>query len=462
MRVFKKRILILDTMVCRESGGRTFIEEFLQTLDSLDIVVDYLTYGGTDECISHFKNFNNMNEFIALNKDMPDLQRYRLDYENKKAFYGVYFHNPFTDAMVISKVHELLNTYIYDNIFINHVDNYPAMSNYFPLSSMINTFTYTHCCQTFTDTPAFNMGAYEKLNTTFLRDILAKDTQIDIITQKTNRFVEENFPNNQKLIIGLPLDVDKFHNFFNPDEVQDSVLFLGRFNQTAKNMKGWVSTLAKTNLKGVIIVPTKKNADSFIALMEKLSFTNYEIHYDLSFEEKMKVSSKCKVCFIPSFIETFSFVAYENLSIMKVVAIDREWSSEFKNSLSEMILTSEEDAPKVLEETVKNWNKEDIIKQYNTLIKFNDEISISWSDYLLNKEHKYTDSPKRETQIINALIENNNLPSALKSLGKDSLEFTEISTLYRNIIWDDVIQTKEASSYREVSSNNTEEFYNEW
>jgi hypothetical protein len=461
-RIFKRRILILDTMVCKESGGRTFIEGYLQILNDMDIAVDYMTYGGTDECVRYFKNkYDNINEFIALNKEIPDLQKYRADYENKKAFYGVYFHNPFTDAMVISKVHEMLNTYIYDNVFINHVDNYPAFCTYFPISNMINTFTYTHCCQTFTDTPAFHMGMYEQLNTDFLRTILAKDNAIDIVSQKNSRFVHKHFPDNKKDIIGMPLDVDKFHKFFNPTEAEDSVLFLGRFNQKAKNMQGWVDTMAKTNLKGIIIVPSKKNADSFKKLLDASDFDNYELHYDLTFEEKMRISSKCKVCFIPSYTENFPFVAYENLNIMRVIALERVWSTEFNEILPDLEIVSEEDAPEVLMEAVKNYKAEDIVNQYKNLVTYNGDIGEKWIEYF-KKEPKYVEDKSKETQIIKGLKDFNTLPLALKGLGKEALEFSELTTLYRNLDWSEVIQTKEASFYNKVALNEQEEFYDEW
>ena len=278
---------------------------------------------------------------------------------------------------------------------------------------------------------------------------LAFDQDVDIISQKDSQYTKDNFPRNSYIKIGMPLDVAKYHKYQNPYySKEDAVLYLGRFHREAKDPERWVKVVSKTGLKGIVIVPNKKNADSFQKLCDKYDFKDCEIHYDLTFDVKMQISARCKVCYIPSKTENFPFVIYENLNLMRVIGpSERQWANDFREEFPYFLLDGGiNEAAETIKGEVEAYSDEVIQEQHEFLLAYNKHIADLWTEYL-NRPPIHVNSKKSRPQIVVALEDRNTLPEAIKKIGRETLSFTELMTLYRNIDYDEGIQTRDGSFY---------------
>ena len=451
MREYKKRILFIDINNAFKVGGSsTFIEEFLKVLDENDIVGDFVNYTMDPATVDRFKaQYENINEVIELKTEMPVLHKEKNNFEQKKAFYGTYVHNPMTEYMFIKKMHELMNTYIYDYIFVNNSELIPLVTNTFPFSKMMRIIVYTHCSHLFSYFTIFK-GNFDDVMTQYVVSSLQNDENCDIIEQKRNDFVTNTFPNHNRRKIPLSLDVTKFHEHQIPeDEKEDSVLYLGRAHNTSKNFKGWCKLIAQAGVHGVAIVPTKKGAETIKKEMALYDYNDYEVHYNLTFAEKMLISSKCKVCFVTSNMETFSYVIYENSNLMKIVVLEKDWSLELKDSLPFIELTTEKDSAKVLKNALKTYSNDAVKEQHEFLLEFNANATELWGEYF-SEPNRFDDVKKKTTKTIEALETVNTLPLALKHMKKDELCFDELLIMYRNLDRSKVIHHRDATYYGQV------------
>ncbi len=453
MKTYKKRMLIVDQMACKEGGIKTFLEGFFPLLDQNDVVVDYINLFNDKKTVDRFKrDYDCIGQWVDVKDDEAMLQKERGWFEKNMAFFSSLIHNPMVEYMTLKKIFLMLNTNIYDFVMINHGESITPVTGFFPISQMVRTFAYTHDTNVFTPMKPFK-GRAEECQTNYAMDSLAFDENVDIISQKDSGYTRDNFPDNKYIKIGMPLDVAKYHKYQNPYySKEDAVLYLGRFHQEAKDPERWVNVMSKTGLRGIVIVPNKKNADSFQKLCDKYDFKDVEIHHDLTFDVKMQMSARCKVCYIPSKTENFPFVIYENLNLMRVVGPEeRPWAHDFKQEFDHFILDGGIDkAPETLKEAVRTYSNEVIKEQHKFLLDYNEQIKKDWTEYL-NQPSIHVDSKKGQPQIIKALNEVNNLPDAIKSIGRETLSFTELMTLYRNIENEKVFHLKNQSFYGKIN-----------
>lgn len=443
MRIFKKRILVMSHMALG-GGIKTFVINWLPLLNELDVAVDIINFSpSTKVGLDKLKDeFDNVGVIYQAAEILPELYKENNTFKNELTFFGSFVKNSIFEYIQQKMFYIALHKNLYDLVFINHSECIAPIVNILDFSSIFKTAIYTHCSHTFTPYKLFK-GKYEDIATKYIVDSVNNHGKIDILTQKKNAFVEKTFKTNT-LIIGMPLNVDEIYAYHEDKEKEDKILYLGRAYDTAKNITGFIDVVKKTGYKACLIVPETKDKDKIISMCEKANLENFEVHCKLSQEEKYKVSSSCKVCYVPSFTETFAYVVYENLNLMCVVVDKHEWSEELKETLPDIYLVDHDDAHNVLELAMNEYSYEKIVKQHENLVSYNEDVKRKWAEYLLSPNLNDV-FDKKETKHAMLLSEKKTLDKVFET--EKNVDFTQILTLYKNVDWSKINQTRYTTFY---------------
>lgn len=455
MRIFKKRILMFDLMGC-SGGTKTFLENWFPLIDEFDIVVDIINFSPANKAgLNKMKDsFDNIGVIFQAAEIVPELYKENTIFKNELVFFGSLVKNNIFEYIQQKLFYHALHKNMYDFVFINHSECITSVLNTMNFSSILKTFIYSHCSHTFTSHNLFK-GRYTDIASQYIIDSINNHGNVDIITQKKNNYITETFKTNS-LVIGMPLNVKKIFSYHHNNVREDKILYLGRAYNGAKNIKGFIDVVSKTNYKACFIVPEAKDREKINEMCNDVNFNNFEVYCKLSEEEKYQISATCKVCYVSSITETFNYVVYENLNLMNVVVDRHVWSEELKESLPDIYLTNIENAVETLDLAISEFNYEKIVKQHEMLLAYNEEIKNKWCEYLLSTNLN-TFSEKKETKHAKLLSEKHTLDSIFKYEKK--MDFTQFFTLYKNIDWKKIIQTKEITLYN-IDFMHVEDFLN--
>jgi len=458
MRIFKKRILMFDLMGCG-GGTKTFLMNWILMIDSMDIALDIINLSPANKRgLNEMKHkFDNIGVIYQAAELYPELYKENTLFKNELTFFGAFVKNNIFEHIQQKMFHYALHENLYDFVFINHSECIAPVANTLNFSSIFKTFIYTHCGHVFTSYDLYK-GKYSDIASKYIIDSVNNHGNIDVITQRKNSYVDKTFKTNH-LIIGMPLNIEEIFSHHKNSKKEDKVLYLGRSYDGAKNIRGFIDTIMKTEYSAVFIVPEVKDRDKINVMCEEVGFNNFEVYYGLSQAEKYKISSKCKVCYMPSFTENFPFVAYENLNLMCVVADRREWSEEIKETLKDIYLADIDNQQETIHLAMTDYTAKKIVNQHKFLLEYNDTLKKQWSEYLLTDNLNVENSTNKDTKFAVLLNEKHTLQNIFQSEKK--MDFTQFFALYKNIDWGKVVQTKEITLYN-IDNNDVDEFFDKF
>ena len=260
-RIFKKRVLVLDTATC--SGGTyTFLKNWFPLLNKLDIVVDHISFRDNEKCIKSFMENENYN--VLFNNVTKDIKESNLSeafkfIDNDVMFYASFMNNPIIDYKMLETIHSALSKNIYDFIFIDHQDFIKPLLSITQLDKIIPIIVYTHSSHIFQNFKSSGSFYFEPYKSTIVN--LIKDSNVKVVSQKVNSYIENDLGIVEYDIAGLPLDLDRIKKGFDNSKKEDAVLYLGRVEQGSKNVEGWCKAVGQTDYKAIAIVPSKQNAN---------------------------------------------------------------------------------------------------------------------------------------------------------------------------------------------------------
>jgi len=439
MRIFKRRVLVIGFDDCI-GGINTFLKGWIPLLDKIDVAIDHISFRDTPDCLNEFKkhgNYNTIsNSVIKTELGEDGLRNIYNKFSQQMFFYGSFVNNPVIDAKVIDKVHYALSKNYYDFILLNHPDTFKPILSILNLEEIMDVIVYTHSGDIFN--PNETKDYYFKKYRDCIFNSIKSAT---IISQRKNSYLDELKLNYKVISMPLSLKIDE-----KLPEKEDAVLYLGRV-VAAKNIEGWVKIVSKQKYKAYVIVPSEKEKNKFVELFKKYKNDNFHIFYDISQDKKWEIIKKVKCFFVSSDFEAFPFVILENYGYNNVIVLDRTWSRDFNNELPIKIV-SENEAPKEIEMAIENYDDKKVKKNAELLYNYIEEIDKKWEDYLL-KDKVELKEKKNKIKAIQYLEKYNDYEEALHKMGR-LLDFSEFSSLYKNIDTSKIIQTKEKTYYEKV------------
>lgn len=459
-RVFKKRMMVLGGFGGL-NGVNTFMVNLLPVLDKNDVCVDLVSLYKTNKPFEFDETkYPNVGKLVNIWDDNPVLlKEQRFMEKTMFPFLSKRCNccDSITSYTLLKKMFELMSENIYDSILIND-NEYGAISavlNHFAFSDFIKVIVYTHYFDIFLD-PEEPDSSHKAIRHKNIRNAINSDRRVIVLTQLDPELINVWLNDNIDIRkIGMMLNVEDFRKYQLPDnEKEDRLLFIGRVEERVKRPKFWISVakaVEEYGIRGTVIVPDKSHADKFIKYANKIGFTNFDIYHSLTFDEKLKISAKCKCFFSSSKYETFGYTIYENLSLMPCVVSDEPWAVLVKRELPSLnVAHGIKNIVSEVVRQVKGYNGEAVTKQYEEVLQYRNNNIVKWGEFL-NEGYTFTKgTPSELTKNIEVLNKHHTLKDALSEIGRDYFSLEELDILYRSLDWSKVIQKKEGTFYGEI------------
>ena len=383
----KKRILFVDYSRCNTAGGiTTFFKNMLPIFRENNVEIDVLNVKNDNEAVIHSyitQYYDVINDWLYA---IPsDLLRHFQFFEDK--LHDIRdseweLHNPIVDYGIVKKIHECLHYGYYDMVFVNHHFLIPAILNYVPLVDHIPVLHYTHDAGVYMKDGESNP---KSLFYSTIDDALMKagsknifGTQMDSL----GKYVTKKF-GGQYYTLGMPLDVEFIHKFFDDSKKEDACLYIGRWDIERKNNIQWVRAVRDAGVKGIAIFHSYKEAEECKRACEREGLSNVEVYSELTREQHLQISNRCKVFYISSNAETFSYTQYENLNLMTIISPrDKQWAKWTRKILP--TLSDKSNPAQAILQAIKTYSKKRVEQQYQYLKNYNKAVRHQWADFFNN------------------------------------------------------------------------------